>query len=127
MKSKFSTSWKSSTQPRKQRKYRANMPLHLRHKVMSANLSKELRTKHKRRSFPVRKGDTVKVMLGEFKKKKGKVSVVSLMKKKVAIEGIQRQKKDGTKVNVYFQPSNLQITELNLDDKERNKAIKRGK
>ena len=127
MKQKFSRQWKASKQPRKQRKYRVNAPLHLRHKAVSANLSKELKTKYKRKSFPLRKGDTVKIMIGEFKKKTGKISIVNLIKMRIAIEGIQKQKKDGTKVNVYFNPSNLQITELNLEDKERDKALRRGK
>jgi len=127
MKQKFSRKWKASKQPRKQRKYKANAPLHLRHKAVSANLSKELKTRYKRKSFPIRKGDSVKVMRGEFKKKTGKISLVNLIKMRVAIEGIQKQKKDGTKVNVYFNPSNLQITDLNLEDKERDKALRRGK
>ncbi len=125
MKKKFSTQWKSSKQTRKQRKYLANAPLHLRHKLLSANLSKELRKKYKRRSFPVRKGDKVKIMVGKFKGKEGKVGSVDLKKLRVTIEGIQRQKKDGTKINVYFHPSNLQILELNLEDKERIKALER--
>ena len=125
MKNKFSVKWKASKQPRKQRKYKANLPLHLRHKMLSAHLSKELRQKYGKRSFPVRKGDNVKVMKGEFNKKSGKINLVNLSKLKVAIEGIQKQKKDGTKVNVYFSPSNLMITELNLEDKERNEALKR--
>ena len=61
MKAKFSKKWKSSKQPRKQRKYRAEAPLHVKHKLVSANLSKELRKKYGRRSFPLRKGDTVLV------------------------------------------------------------------
>jgi len=125
MKKKFSTKWKASKQKRKQRKYRANAPLHLRRKFMSANLSKELRKKYGRRSFPLRKGDMVKVMRGKFKGKTGKVSEVDLKKLIVSIEGIQRQKKDGTKMNVYFNPSNLQIQELNLEDRKREIALKR--
>ena len=127
MKQKFSKKWKSSRQPRKQRKYRANAPLHIKHKLMSANLKKELRKKYGRRSFPLRKEDSVKIMLGEFKKKTGKIALVDLKKLRVSIEGIQRAKKDGTKINVWFDPSNLQIQELDLDDKERRKAIERGK
>src|SRR3989338_176397 len=46
MKNKFSTKWKESKQPRKQRKYRANAPLHLRKKFVNVNLSKELRKKY---------------------------------------------------------------------------------
>lgn len=125
MKQKFSARWKGSRQVRKQRKYRLNAPLHIRHRLISANLKKELREKYKRRNFPLRKNDTVKVMRGKFKKKTGKISSVNLKKLKVSIEGIQVQKKDGTKVNVYFDPSNLQIIELNMEDKERIKSLEK--
>ena len=125
MKQKFSRKWIKSKQPRKQRKYRANAPLHIRHKFMSVTLSKELRKKYERRSFSIRKGDTVKIMRGKFRKKTGKIGGVDLIKLRVNIEGIQRQKKDGTKVNVYFDPSVVQIQELKLDDKKRERALKR--
>lgn len=125
MKKEFSTAWKASKQPRKQRKYKANISLHLKHRIMSAHLSKELKQKYKRRSFSVRKGDSVKVMRGEFRGKAGKISLVNTKKMKVAIDGLQKQKKDGTKVNVYFSPSILMITEFHLEDKEREKALKR--
>jgi large subunit ribosomal protein L24 len=92
---------------------------------MSSNLSKELRTKYGKRSFPIKKGDIIKIMVGEFKKKTGKIDSVSLKKGRVIIEGISRSKKDGSKVSVYFNPSNLQIKELNLDDMKRKKAIER--
>lgn len=125
MKRKFSTSWKSSKQPRKQRKYLANAPFHLKHKFLSAHLSKELRKKHGKRSMPLRQGDEVLVMRGSFRKKKAKVSKTDLKKTRIALENIQRTKKDGTKVNVWFHPSALQIQSLNLDDKKRIKALER--
>ncbi len=127
MKQKFSTKWKASKQPRKQRKYIANAPLHILHKFLSANLSKDLRKKYNKRNFPLRKNDKVKIMRGEFKNKTGKVSLVDIKKTRVAIEGIQRTKKDGSKVNIRFKPSNLQIQELNLEDKKRLKSIQRTK
>ena len=119
MKQKFSKSWKASSQPRKQRKYRANAPLHLKKKFVSVNLSKELRKKHEKRNIPVRKGDTVKIMRGKFKGKQGKVTVVKLNISKVIIEGIQVKKQDGSKADIKLQPSNLQIIELNLEDRKR--------
>ncbi len=125
MKQHFSQSWKSSRQPRKQRKYRANAPLHVRHKMMSVNLSKELRKKYGKRNFPIRKGDSVRVLRGGFKGKTGKIELVEMQKMKVRIDGIYRTKKDGTKVSVWFEPSNLQIKELDLDDKIRRKALER--
>nr|AJS11704.1 50S ribosomal protein L24P [uncultured archaeon] len=124
MEKKFSKHWKSSKQPRKQRKYTANAPLHIKRKLLSVNLSKELRKEHKIRNIPVRKGDTVRITRGKFKKKRGKVTEVRVKTSDVIIEGIQIKKQDGSKVNVKLKPSNLQITELNLEDKKRLKNKK---
>jgi len=121
MKKKFSTSWKSSKQPRKQRKYLAKAPLHLKRKVLSVNLSKELRKSQGKRSIVVRKNDKVKILRGKYKKKTGKVVRVFTKLGKVEVEGIQVKKLEGSKVNVKLQPSNLQIIELNLEDKRRLK------
>jgi large subunit ribosomal protein L24 len=119
MKKEFSTNWKSSKQPRKQRKYKAKAPLHLKRKLMGVNLSKDLRKTHEKRTITVRKGDTVKIMKGKYVGKKGKIMSVSIKNSKVTVEGIQIKKLDGSKVEVKLQPSNLQIIELNLDDRKR--------
>ena len=125
MKKQFSIKWKASKQPRKQRKYRTNAPLHVRRKMMSINLSKELRKKYGKRNFPVRNGDNVMIMRGEFKGKTGKINLVNYKKKIVIIDMIYRTKIDKTKISVKFDPSNLQIKELNLDDKNRKNALER--
>lgn len=125
MKKEFSIHWRKSKQRRKQRKYLANAPLFMHHIKLSAHLSKDLRKKYGRRSFPLRKGDEVKIMRGTYKKKTGKITVVNVKKMKVAIEGIQGKKKDGAKVNLFFEPSNLMINELNLDDKRRLESLMR--
>jgi len=123
MNKKFSKSWKASKRPGKQRKYAAKAPLHVKQKLVSANLSKELREKQKVRSLPLRKGDTVKIMRGKFKGKKGKITKVMLKISRVFIEGVQIKKLDNSKVDVKMQPSRLQIQELNLDDKKRLKNL----
>lgn len=125
MKSKFSSSWKRSKQARKQRKYRFNAPLHIKQKFVSAHLSKNLRGKYKKRNLNLRKGDNVKVMRGQFKNKTGKVEEVNLKKTLVYIGGIEVTKKDGTKTRYPLHPSNLMITDLNLDDKMRQKILER--
>ena len=127
MKSSFSTSWLSSTQVRKQRKYRYNAPLHLRHKFLSAQLSKELRKKYGKRSLPLRKGDEVLVMRGQFKKKKAKVVSLDLAKTRIVLEGLQHTKRDGTKVAAPLHPRAVQIQSLVLEDKERITALGRSK
>lgn len=125
MRKKFSKAWIFSKSIRKQRKFRTNAPLHTRHSFLSAHLSKELRKKYSRRSLPLRKGDEVYVMRGAHSKKKAKIVSLNSTKSKVSLEGIQQTKKDGTKVNVFFRPSALQIISLNDSDKERLKILQR--
>ncbi len=127
MKKKFSISWKSSKQPRKQRKYVANAPLHLKRKFISVNLSKELRKNHEKRNVLLRKGDKVKIMRGKFKNKQGKVVEIKIKTLKIFVENIQTKKQDNSKVNVPLRASNLQIVELNLDDKRRFKTTIKSK
>ncbi len=122
MKNKFSKSWIASKQPRKQRKFLANAPLHMRKKFVSVSLSEDLRKKQETRNVPVKKGDTVRILRGKFSKKQGKVLEVKLKTSKITVEGIQTKKQDGSKVNVRLQPSNLRIIELNLGDKKRFKG-----
>ncbi len=123
-KNKFSTSWKTSKRPGKQRRYLTRAPLHLRRKFLSANLSKELRKKYGKRNLPLRKGDVVRVMIGKFRKKTGKITGIDRKRLKVEIEGIQVKKQDGSKANVRFNPHVLQITELNAEDEKRIKNLK---
>jgi len=127
MKKKFSRSWIKSKQPRKQRKYSHNAPLHIKGKFMSAHLSKDLMKKYNRRSIRPRKGDKIIVLRGQFKKKKGNVERVDLKKSKVYVSGVEMIKKDGTKVFYPVHPSNLVVTEINLDDKKRAAILNKSK
>ena len=124
MKSEFSKSWKSSKQPRKQRKFVANAPNHIKRKLMGACLDKKLRERYGIRSVEVRKGDEVKIMRGKFTKKQGKVGSVDIKHMRSQIDGVQRTKKGGEKVETWFHPSNVKI--IVLDDSD-NRRFKRGK
>jgi len=115
----YSSQWKNSVKPKKQRKYLANAPLHTRRTIMSANLSKELRKDVNKRNIPIRKGDKVKIMRGRFKEKTAKVEKVLRKDYKLILEGIMIEKKDGTKVKFPIHYSNVQIIELDLADKKR--------
>lgn len=114
-----------SKQPRKQRRFLFKAPLHVRRKFLSAHLSDDLITKYRRRSFPVAKGDTVKVVRGDFKGHTGKVAEVDLKKSAVKIEGVLITKADGKRVMRPIHPSNLIITKLNLIDPIRRKRLER--
>lgn len=120
---KFSKSWKSSTQTRKQRKYVYNAPNHIRHKMMSAPLTKELRKTHGIRNVVVRTGDTVEVTTGQFSGQSGKVAKVNLAKLRVYVGGVTQNKRDGTSVMYPIHPSNVIITKLDLSDDLRKAKI----
>lgn len=120
---KFSTSWKASKQPRKQRLYNYNAPLHLKQKKLHVHLSPELRKKYGFRQIQLKKGDKVKVLRGQFTKKEGKVERIILKQEKVFISGIEAIKKDGSKFPLSIPPSKLMILELNLEDKIRKEKL----
>ncbi|MEM0480965.1 MAG: 50S ribosomal protein L24 [Candidatus Aenigmatarchaeota archaeon] len=109
----------TSKKARKQRKRLKEAKWHERHKLLSAHLSKELREKYKRRSFPIRAGDEVLIMRGDYKGKKGKVVKVDYKKLKIYVEGITVKRADGTEKLVPIHPSNVMIVNLNLSDKKR--------
>ena len=119
MKNEFSKSWESSKQPRKQRKFRANAPNHIKRKFMAAALDKPLRDKYGRRSVEVKKGDDVKIMRGKFKGKHGKVGTVDVKNTRIQVEGAQRSKRGGEKVETWFHPSKVKIITLSENDKKR--------
>jgi len=125
MEKKFSKKWIKSKQARKQRKFIYNAPLHIRRKFLNTLLSKELKEKYNRRSFPIRKGDKVKILRGQFKGIEGKVVKVFLKKTRVYVEKAEIKKRDGSKVYYPLHPSNLMITSLDLEDIKRVKALER--
>lgn len=96
-------------------------------KKVGSHLSKDLRSKYKKRSVMVHTGDSVKVMRGKFKGKTGKVERVDTRKNWVYIEGMQVQKANGQKAKVPINASNLMITDLNLSDRMRKEMLEAGK
>lgn len=116
-----------TSKPSKQRKRLFQAPDHIHHKHFAAPLSAELRKTYGTRSLPVRRGDTVRVMQGDRKGFEGKVSSVDRKKFRIYIEGLTRERVDGTTVFIPVHPSKVMITKLNLDDKWRRKILERRK
>ena len=101
---------------RKQRCRHFNAPSHIRRKIMSSSLSKELRTKYNVRSMPIRKDDEVQVVRGHYKGQQvGKVVQVYRKKFVIHVERIQREKANGASVHVGIHPSKVVITKLKMD------------
>ena len=92
---------------------------HTRSKQLGSQLSEDLRKKYAKKSVRVIKGDSIKIVRGEFKGVDGKISKVLTEKNSVAVEGVKKEKTKGEKFDVYIHTSNLLVTDLNTDDKWR--------
>ena len=115
----WSRSWKSSTDPQKQRKYRENAPQHVKDNFISANLSHTLRDELGTRNLGIRNGDRVRVMRGDRKGAEGIVNEVDRENERVFIDGVEKEAVDGTVHQIPLRPSNVQIVSLNLSDEDR--------
>lgn len=113
------------TKPRTQRKKLFQAPAHIRHKHFSASLSPDLKERHGANAIPVRMGDTVRLMRGDRKGFEGKITRVDRKKYRIFVEGITREKVDGTAMPIPIHPSKVMIININLDDKWRREALKR--
>lgn len=100
---------------------------HKREKFLGANLSKNLREQQHKRSIRVVKGDTVKILRGEYFGIEGKVEKVNTQRSTLSIEGVQREKIRGGNVKVQIHASNVQIISLNSDDQFRMKGIQKAR
>jgi large subunit ribosomal protein L24 len=88
-----------------------------------SNLSQDLKKQYNKRSVSVIKGDTVKIMRGEYKGVEGKVEKINSIKGRLSIEGVQREKIKGGQVKVQIHASNVIISSLKLDDDYRKNKI----
>jgi len=100
-----------------------NAPPHRRRKYLSAPLSPELRAEYGTRSLPVRKGDTVVILKGDWKMKEGKVTRIDTKGMRIYIEGLTRERMDGSTVPIPIRPWNVMITKLDLSDPWRKRIL----
>uniref|UniRef100_A0A8C3YCZ3 60S ribosomal protein L26 n=1 Tax=Catagonus wagneri TaxID=51154 RepID=A0A8C3YCZ3_9CETA len=105
----------------KKRKRQFNAPSHIRRKIMSSPLSKELRQKYNVRPMPVRKANEVQVVRGHYKgQQTGKAAQVYRKKYVIYTERVQREKANGTTVRVGIHASKVVIIALKLDKDHKN-------
>jgi large subunit ribosomal protein L24 len=100
-----------------------HIPKHQRDKMVGAVLDDSLRKQFGRKNIRVVKGDSVRVMRGEYKGVEGKVEKVNTEHATFHIEGIQREKIRGGQVKVPIHSSNVMVISLNLDDDYRSSKL----
>ncbi|MDY6776926.1 MAG: 50S ribosomal protein L24, partial [Candidatus Nanohaloarchaea archaeon] len=119
MAKQWSAEWKSSKNPSKQRKYRENAEYHHRKKLLNAHLDDDLQDKVGTGSLPLREGDKVEVMRGDFRGSTGEVEEVDAEEQKIYVNGVERETVGGSETSIALRPSNLKITALELEDDRR--------
>jgi len=123
--SNWSKSWRRSKQPRKQKKYLLNAPIHIRRKIMSVMLNKEIRELIKVRNIPIRVGDYVKILRGRFRGVEGLVIKVDAKRYRIFVENAKYTTKTGKEVYYPIHYSKVMILKLNLSDKKRIEILMR--
>lgn len=101
------------------------MPIHQRKRWMTARLTRELQLKHNRKRLSVVKGDSVRVIRGEFKGVEGEVTTVDRKTGRLAIDGVTREKADGSTMFYPLHPSKVEITKIQEKDSWRAKIMER--
>src|SRR6266540_5321037 len=99
----------------------------MKNRILGSNLTQSLRDQYSKRSLRVIKGDTIKVLRGEYSGIEGKVERVNTKRATLSIEGVQREKIRGGNVKVPIHSSNVQIVALKLGDSLRQKKIEKSK
>jgi len=115
----------ASSKPSKQRYAYFNAPLHKRHAFFNARLSDELVKQYGVKRLPIRKGDVVRIMRGDWAGHEGKVVKVDYERIRIYVEGVTLKRADGTPVYYPIHPSKVMIVKLDLSDKYRSKIIER--
>jgi large subunit ribosomal protein L24 len=91
--------------------------------MVGAVLEDSLRRQYGRKNIRVIRGDSIRVMRGEYKGVEGKVEKVNTKHATLHIEGIQREKIRGGQIKVPIHSSNVMVISLNLDDDYRSSKL----
>jgi large subunit ribosomal protein L24 len=115
-----------SIQPRRQRKAVFTADHQERRRRMAVPLSRELRTRYGRRSLPVRKGDTVRVLAGSYSTvgEERRVARVDREHYRLTLDNVTTKTADAKLKPLPIRPSHLVLTKLNLSDPWRRRILK---
>jgi ribosomal protein uL24 len=110
--------------PRRQRKALYTADSFERRRRMSVLLSRELRARFHRRSVPVRKGDTVRVLAGSFVGREERVAKIDRRAYAVTLDNVTLKTADEKLKPLGLRPGRLVITRLNLSDPWRRRSLR---
>lgn len=98
---------------------------HLVYKASSVHLSRELREKYDFRSLPVRTGDRVIIVRGDYKGVEGDVSRVDRTRGRIYVSGVYRENARGEQRLVPIPFNSVILVKIDDKDKWRRRLIER--
>jgi len=98
---------------------------HLAYKASSVHLSRELRAKHGFRSLPVRTGDRIMIVKGDYKGVEGDVNRVDRVKGRVYVSGVYRENARGEQRLVPIPLNSVILVKIDEKDKWRKRVLER--
>ncbi len=110
--------------PRRQRRALYEATTFERRRRMTVLLSRELRERFHRRSVPLRKGDTVRVLGGSYKGREERVAKIDRRAYAVTLDNVTLKTADEKMKPLDLRPGHLVITRLNLSDSWRRRALR---
>ncbi len=113
-----------SRQPRRQRLAKFEADHAERRRRMALPLSRELRRRYGRRSLPVRKGDTVRILSGSYEGREERVAKVDRRGYTVTLDHVTGKTMEAKLKPLPVQLSHLVLTRLNLADPWRRRVLK---
>lgn len=114
----------TSRLPRYQRKAVFTADLFHRRRMMAVPLSRELRRRYGRRSLPVRKGDTVRILSGSYVGREERVAKIDRQAYSVTLDNVTGKTADAKLKPLPIRTSHLVLTKLNLSDAWRRRILK---
>jgi large subunit ribosomal protein L24 len=109
--------------PRRQRKSVYDATTFERRILMTVPLSRELRRRFHKRSIPIRKGDTVRVMSGSFVGREERVAKIDRRGYSVTLDNVTLKSGEAKLKPLPIRTSHLVLTKLNLADAWRREAL----
>ena len=110
--------------PRRQRRALFTAHRFERRRRMTVLLSRELRKRFHRRSVPVHKGDTVRVLGGSYKGREERVARIDRRAYTVTLDNVTLKAADEKMKPLGLRPGHLVITRLNLADSIRRRSLR---
>lgn len=110
--------------PRRQRRARYEATTAQRRLRMTVPLSRELRGRFHRRSAPVRKGDTVRVLAGSYKGREERVARIDRRAYTVTLDNVTLKTAEDKLKPLPLRTSYLVLTRLNLSDPWRRRSLR---